>query len=108
MASEPPSSGPQPAAEQKSIPDEQLTINLHVLSQSVGTNRPLVLSDLPATSTIRQLKERIRQSLPMRPADENQRLIHRGRVLQRDDDTMLDVFGMDAVSLEAVIYLGHL
>lgn len=77
---------------------EELAVNLQILSPSVGVNRPLLFPDLPAATTIKQLKDRIRQALPLRPTDENQRLIHRGRALLRDSDSLLDVFGSDAVS----------
>ncbi|TWU74690.1 hypothetical protein ED733_004705 [Metarhizium rileyi] len=76
---------------------QEFVVNLQVLSPSVGVNRPLLFPDLPAVTTIRQLKDRIRQALPLRPADENQRLIHRGRALLRESDTLLDVFGADAL-----------
>lgn len=77
---------------------DQPVINLQVVSPSVGVNRPLLFPGLPASTTIKQLKERIRQSLPLRPSDENQRLIYRGRALSRDTDSLLDIFGTDAVS----------
>jgi hypothetical protein len=35
----------------------------------------------------------------LRPADENQRLIHRGRALVREGDTLLDILGAEAVSI---------
>ncbi|PFH56197.1 hypothetical protein XA68_16909 [Ophiocordyceps unilateralis] len=72
-------------------------VNLQVVSPSVGVNRPLLFPDLPASTTIKQLKRQIRQTLPFRPTDENQRLIHRGRALLRDSDSLLDIFGADAL-----------
>jgi hypothetical protein len=86
-----------PANGQAETASEQLTANLHVVSPSFGTGRPLVFPGLAANTTIRQLKEKIRQSLPQRPTDENQRLIYRGRALQRDMDTLETVFGADLV-----------
>ncbi|KJZ79352.1 hypothetical protein HIM_01503 [Hirsutella minnesotensis 3608] len=83
--------------EAMSLPPEQLVVNLQVVSPSVGVNRPLLFPDLPATTTIKLLKDKIRQTLPLRPADENQRLIHRGRALVRDSDSLLDVFGADTL-----------
>lgn len=80
-------------------PPDQLTVNLQVVSPSVGVSRPLLFPDLDASATIKQLKEKIRQMLPLRPADDHQRLIHRGRALVRETDTLLDVFGEDAVGL---------
>lgn len=77
---------------------EQVLVNLQIVSPSVSVNRPLLFPDLPAMTTIKDLKEKIRQTLPLRPADDCQRLIHRGRALMRASDTLLDVFGPEAVS----------
>jgi hypothetical protein len=80
------------------LPDPP-AVNLQVLSPSVGVNRPLMFPGLSSATTIKQLKEKIRQSLPLRPSDENQRLIYRGRALLHETDTLLDVIGSDVVSL---------
>ena len=88
----------QPDTAVAASPDA-LTVNLQVLSPSVGVSRPLLFPTLPASTTIKQLKEKIRQTLPLRPADENQRFIHRGRAILRETDTLLDIFGADTVSL---------
>ncbi len=69
---------------------------LQVLSPSVNVPQPLVL-DLPVTTTVRQLKERIRNSVRTKPPDDAQRLIHRGRLLARDSETMLELFGEELV-----------
>ncbi|KAJ4856434.1 hypothetical protein T069G_09802 [Trichoderma breve] len=76
---------------------DQPVVNLQVVSPSVGVNRPLLFPGLAAATTIKQLKEKIRQTLPLRPSDENQRLIYRGRALLRETDSLLDVFGADAL-----------
>ncbi|TFA99807.1 hypothetical protein CCMA1212_008050 [Trichoderma ghanense] len=76
---------------------DQPVVNLQVVSPSVGVSRPLLFPGLPAATTIRQLKERIRQSLPLRPSDEHQRLIYRGRALVRDADSLQDIFGAEAM-----------
>jgi hypothetical protein len=73
-----------------------LLVNLQIVSPSVGVGN-LRFADLPATTTVQQLKEKIRNSLSWRPADDHQRLIHRGRLLARDTDTLQDVFGEEAV-----------
>ncbi|KAF5018731.1 hypothetical protein F66182_9290 [Fusarium sp. NRRL 66182] len=90
------SDGDETTATSSSAVDEQ-TINLQVVSPSVGVNRPLLFPALAANTTVKQLKDRIRQSLPLRPADEQQRLIHRGRAITRESDTLLDIFGADAL-----------
>ena len=77
--------------------DAAPTVSLQILSPSVGVNRPLGFSGLPASITIRQLKEKIRDALANKPTDDQQRLIHRGRLLARDTETLQDVFGVEAV-----------
>lgn len=76
---------------------EPLTFTLQVVSPSVGVASPLSFPLLAATTTVGQLKERIRDVLPSKPATGNQRLIHRGRMLGRDTETMLDIFGQETV-----------
>lgn len=92
MADERPSSAP-PGSQQ----DAPL-VNLQIVSPSVGVGN-LRFPDLPAATTVQQLKEKIRDSLQSRPADDHQRLIHRGRLLARDTDTLQQVFGEEAVSV---------
>ncbi|KAK0124449.1 hypothetical protein ONS95_009404 [Cadophora gregata] len=75
-----------------------LKFTLHVVSPSVGVSGPLNFASLPATTTVKDLKGRIRDVLPSRPPDENQRLIHRGRMLGRDAETMLEIFGQETLS----------
>ncbi|RGP80480.1 hypothetical protein FLONG3_1408 [Fusarium longipes] len=99
MASMPPASrseDDESTTATTSAVDEQ-TVNVQVLSPSVGVTRPLLFPGLAASTTVKQLKDKIRQTLPLRPADENQRLIHRGRAIVRESDTLLDIFGTDAV-----------
>ncbi|EEU41854.1 uncharacterized protein NECHADRAFT_50799 [Fusarium vanettenii 77-13-4] len=100
MASKPPTArpndeGPDDASSGSSVDDQ--TVNLQVVSPSVGVNRPLLFPGIAANTTVKQLKERIRQTLPLRPSDEHQRLIHRGRAIVRESDTLLDIFGADAL-----------
>lgn len=84
-------------SDDSSTAPEELTFDLQVVSPSVGVTRPLLFNAIPATTTIKELKERIRQALPLQPSDEQQRLIHRGRALVRETDTMLSIFGEEAV-----------
>ncbi|KAK4114891.1 hypothetical protein N656DRAFT_727946 [Canariomyces notabilis] len=91
MAEEQPA--PSRLASQENAP---LVVNLHIVSPSVGVGN-LRFPDLPATTTVRQLKAKIRESLESRPADDNQRLIHRGRLLACETDTLQDVLGEDAI-----------
>jgi hypothetical protein len=77
---------------------EPLTFTLVVVSPSVGVSGPLTFPHLPATTTVKELKTKIREALPSKPADESQRLIHRGRLLGREAETLLDVFGQETVA----------
>ncbi|KAL2131328.1 hypothetical protein VTI74DRAFT_5252 [Chaetomium olivicolor] len=86
----------QPAASSSAQEDGPLAVNLQIVSPSVGVGN-LRFPGLPATTTVRQLKDRIRETLPSRPADDHQRLIHRGRLLARDTDTLQDVFGEETI-----------
>jgi hypothetical protein len=99
MASMPSSTRPEDdgsvAASEPAVAEQ--TITVQVLSPSVGVNRPLLFPSLVASTTVKQLKDKIRQSLPLRPADDHQRLIHRGRAVVRESDTLADIFGPDAV-----------
>jgi hypothetical protein len=91
MAGERPGSAP-PLAQDDAPP----TVNLQIVSPSAGVGS-LRFPDLAATTTVRQLRTRIRETLPWRPTDDQQRLIHRGRLLARDTDTLQDIFGEEAV-----------
>lgn len=91
MADEQPSSSQSVSQE-----DGPLVVNLYIVSPSDGVGN-LRFRALPATTTVRQLKEKIRAALASRPPDDHQRLIHRGRLLSRDTDTLQDVLGEEAV-----------
>lgn len=76
---------------------EPLSFTLTIVSPSVGANR-LNFPHLAATTTVEQLKAKIRDALPSKPPNELQRLIHRGRMLSRESQTMVEIFGKDVVS----------
>ncbi|KAL0932967.1 ubiquitin family protein [Colletotrichum truncatum] len=98
MASEASSSTAQPAPAPEATSDH-LSVNLQILSPSTAANssRPLVFPDLPASTTVRQIKEKIRQALPLKPTDAQQRLIYRGRPLQQDGDILLNIIGEEVI-----------
>ncbi|KAI1310155.1 hypothetical protein F5Y03DRAFT_347106 [Xylaria venustula] len=81
-----------PSTSRTSPATEPGQFTLQVLSPSINVPQPLFFA-LPVTTTVRQLKERIRHSVGTRPPDDAQRLIHRGRLLARDSETMLELFG---------------
>lgn len=78
---------------------EPITFTLVIVSPSVGVTGPLAFPHLLASTTVKQLKARIRDALPTKPTDESQRLIHRGRMLARDTETMTEIFGHDTVKM---------
>jgi len=75
---------------------ETQTINLQILSPSplVG---PMRFPNLAVSTTVGELKAKIRELVETRPSDEHMRLIYQARFLSRDADTLLDVFGEDVV-----------
>ncbi|KAI1327927.1 hypothetical protein F5Y16DRAFT_370171 [Xylariaceae sp. FL0255] len=83
------------------------SFTLRILSPSVGVPQPFVFDSLPTTTTVQQLKEKVRNSMHTKPPDQLQRLIHRGRLLTRDNESMIDVFGGDAIrsSVQQVLHL---
>jgi hypothetical protein len=90
--------GPAISSEDKNTP-EALSLTLNIVSPSVGVPQPFTFPQLPATTTVKQLKAKIRDVLPSKPADESQRLIKGGRMLGRETDTMLEVFGQETVRI---------
>lgn len=86
------------ADEQVAAPQEDapLVVNLNLIQPS-GTS--LSFARTPAATTLRQLKAKVREGLPSRPSDEQIRFIYRGHLLQRDTDTLLDVFTEQVVSV---------
>ncbi|KAI1749751.1 hypothetical protein F4782DRAFT_294200 [Xylaria castorea] len=81
-----------PATAATAAIEEPGQFTLQILSPSVNVPQPLFLT-LPVTTTVHQLKERIRGCVGTKPPNDAQRLIHRGRLLARDSETMLELFG---------------
>src|SRR4051794_1298885 len=80
--------------------DKSALINLHILSPSTEISSPLIFPDLSAHTTIKSLKDKIRDVLPTKPAPERQRLIYRGRMLANGDEILRNIFGQEAVSFQ--------
>ncbi|KZF24134.1 hypothetical protein L228DRAFT_259393 [Xylona heveae TC161] len=92
----PPDDNPESESFSSSTPP---TMFLHVLSPStLEVPSQLSFPSLPISTTVGQLKEKIRDAIPSKPVAERQRLIYQGRLLARDTDTMLDVFGQQAIN----------
>ncbi len=76
---------------------DQPTVNLKILSPSPELEAGVSFAHLPAATTVKELRARIRDAVPSKPATERMRLIYRGRVVANDADTLLQVFGADCV-----------
>ncbi|KAL5116128.1 hypothetical protein ACEQ8H_006025 [Pleosporales sp. CAS-2024a] len=72
-------------------------INLRILSPSPDVDGGLTFADLPAATTVQELRRRIQAAVPSRPAPDRMRLIYRGRVVANDGDTLASVFGADEI-----------
>ena len=77
---------------------DNTTFALQVLSHSVGIAETLSFPELPVSTTITQLKTKIKQKARYANADEeSQRLIYQGRILSNGEQTMTEVFGAETV-----------
>ncbi|KAF5873900.1 putative ubiquitin family protein [Botrytis fragariae] len=74
------------------------TFTLSIVSPSVEVASPLTFPQLLVTTTVQELKAKIREVVQSKPTDSAQRLIHRGRMLERESQTMLEIFGQDSLS----------
>ncbi|KAI4944460.1 hypothetical protein J4E86_009519 [Alternaria arbusti] len=75
--------------------EEAQTVNLKILSPSSDFEGGVNLADVPASTTVKELRSRIQDAAPSKPAPERMRLIYRGRVVANDADTLSNVFGVD-------------
>lgn len=75
------------------------TILLHVLSPSTEIPHKLIFSDVPTSTTVAELKTRICNAVPSRPASGRQRLIYRGKALVKDGATLAEIFSQETVRL---------
>jgi Ubiquitin family len=74
------------------------TIDLKILSPSEELRDGLIFREVAISTTIGELKARIRDQVASHPSADRQRLIYRGRSLQREADTLQDVLGRQSVS----------
>jgi hypothetical protein len=79
--------------------EEEQSINLKILSPSTEVEGGVNLPDVPASTTIKELRSRIQDAVPSKPATDRMRLIYRGRVVANDADTLGNVFGAESVRL---------
>ena len=84
--------GPAP-----SEPDTEVrNLTLHILSPSPEVPDRITFTDCTPSTTIADLKAKIRGVVATRPAPERQRLICGGRLIQ-DNATLADIFTQNAV-----------
>ncbi|KAI9848809.1 MAG: hypothetical protein M1838_000362 [Thelocarpon superellum] len=97
------------ASAEEEIHDERLnsTMQLHILSPSPEIPNQLSLPSVLPSTTVGQLKTLIHDAVATSPSPGRQRLIHRGRMLGSDSETMLEVFGRLAIQ-ENPIHSLHL
>ena len=79
-------------------PPQQL-VDLKILSPSTGLEGGVDFPGLLASTTIRELKRKLHDSIPFRPEVERMRLIYLGRVVANESDTLVEVFGSDKVGI---------
>lgn len=85
------------AASSSTAPQEDLSVNISIVSPSTSVNAPLHFPSLPPSTTIAQIKQKVRDALDFKPSNEQQRLIHQGKLLSREEQTLLEVFGEQKV-----------
>jgi hypothetical protein len=78
--------------------DDPVPINLKVLSPSTDVKGDIYIPDIPASTTVQELRLRLQDQIEGRPATERMRLIYRGRVIAKETDRLVDVFGLENVS----------
>ena len=81
---------------------ETVAVNLKVLSPSTEIEGGIHLPDVPASTTVRELRLRIQEAVPSNPALDRMRLIYRGKVVANDADTLETLFGADNVRSSAL------
>lgn len=86
------------AASSSTPSQEDLSVNIQILSPSTSVNAPLHFPSLQPSTTVAQIKQKVRDALGFKPTNEQQRLIHQGKLLSREDQTLLEVFGEQKVN----------
>ncbi|KAI1002815.1 hypothetical protein K3495_g5389 [Podosphaera aphanis] len=89
---------PSPSEAKENNDNNDATFSLQVVSPSVGVPT-LEFHQLSVYTQVKELKALIRDSLQSNPSDEQQRLIHRGRMLARETETMVEIFGEEMLKV---------
>jgi len=79
-------------------PSSEARVSIKILSPGSDSVRESIeIRDVPISTPISKVKERIQTLAPGNPAPEAQRLIYQGHVLADASATLETVFGADAV-----------
>ena len=92
------------SSNQAGVPPKKERILLNVLSPSPEVPQKLTYAELPVSTTISELKQKIQNDVETRPSAERQRLIYRGRPLLQGERSLENVFGVEEV---LVLYPCH-
>ncbi|KAI5198783.1 hypothetical protein E4T39_06605 [Aureobasidium subglaciale] len=74
------------------------TLSLRILSPSAGLGDSLDMANVALDTTIGMLKQLLMERLPSNPTPDRMRLIHFGRLLANDNETLGQLFGEAAVT----------
>jgi hypothetical protein len=78
------------------------TIILHVLSPSPEAPNRITFNDLPLTTKVSELKDRLYSTLESKPLPETQRLIYRGKPLTNNDEALQNIIEPADVSFPSI------
>jgi hypothetical protein len=84
-----------------SNPNSQ-TIILHVLSPSPEAPNRITFNNLPLTTKVSELKDRLYSTLESKPLPETQRLIYRGKPLTNNDEALRNIVEPADVSFSSI------
>lgn len=92
---------PGNSSQEESSSAQGRCINVSVKTPNVELSTSL--QNVPLSTTIRELKQMIRENAPTQPAENRQRLIFHGRPLLRDEQALVDALGENMIrDLETV------
>jgi hypothetical protein len=74
------------------------TLSLRILSPAVEVGHGLDMANVSIDTTIGSLKSQLMDLLPSNPTPDRMRLIHFGRLLANDNDTLAQLFGEAAIT----------
>ncbi|KEQ93303.1 hypothetical protein AUEXF2481DRAFT_6837 [Aureobasidium subglaciale EXF-2481] len=85
-------------ASNSSMAQSTRTLSLRILSPSAGLGDSLDMANVPLSTTIGMLKQLLMEKLPSNPTPDRMRLIHFGRLLANENETLGQLFGEAALT----------